>query len=360
MDIGIPLSQLASQQPISTGCEPLDSLLEGGFKPGCLYEIYGPPGSCKEILLKNVLNASSRHGTKNRKAKNLVIQTHRPITYSRLSNNNNSDNTNSTSTYTTRITKFSQLLRFLQLRDDKQDAEQQLQHKHDYTVLVIDGFAQLLVDHTNFSRRTTAPTTATTTTAPNVNSDYTTKRLNLLLSVLTKYATKHHTVILLVNHSMVIQREHSPNPNTSSNFLVTNALKKGVLTSALEWGNALSGKDAIGSRLLKFRLGLFWDWDRNSNNSNHKGSTTCKHISSRRPTIVVLQGGGSRPDGKLPEGTGTTTSTIAYELNDSDYGYYTDDDNDVFAVRSYEDQQDQQRHQQRELEVEHTTIQDSQ
>ncbi|CAR29694.1 hypothetical protein ZYGR_0AD03780 [Zygosaccharomyces rouxii] len=355
MDIGIPLSQLASQHPISTGCEPLDSSLEGGFKPGCIYEIYGPPGSCKEILLKNVLNSSSRDRIKNKKHRNLVIQTHKPILYSRLGNHNNHNNT----TYTTRITKFSQLLRFLQLREDKGEEEQK-QHKQDYTVLVIDGFAQLLVDHTNFSRRSTAATTATITTTPNAGSDYTTKRLNLLLSVLTRYATRHHTIVILVNHSMVIQREHSPNPNTSSNFLVTNALKKGVLTSALEWGNALSGKDAIGSRLLKFRLGLFWDWDRNSNNSNHKGSTTCKHISSRRPTIVVLQGGGSRPDGKLPEGTGTTTSTIAYELNDSDYGYYTDDDNDVFAVRSYEDQQDQQRHQQRELEVEHTTIQDSQ
>ncbi|GAV55991.1 hypothetical protein ZYGR_0AZ01630 [Zygosaccharomyces rouxii] len=359
MDIGIPLSQLASQQPISTGCEPLDSLLEGGFKPGCLYEIYGPPGSCKEILLKNVLNASSRHGTKNRKAKNLVIQTHRPITYSRLSNNNNSDNTNSTSTYTTRITKFSQLLRFLQLRDDKQDAEQQLQHKHDYTVLVIDGFAQLLVDHTNFSRRTTAPTTATTTTAPNVNSDYTTKRLNLLLSVLTKYATKHHTVILLVNHSMVIQREHSPRSNASSHFLVTNPLKKGVLTSALEWANALSGRDAIGSRLLKFRLGLFWNWDSAS-------TTTCKRSDSRRPIITVLQAGGggagSRSDGTVPDGTETTiTATIPFEINGSHYVYDTDDDNDVFAFGSYEAQQHQWRHPQpREPELEHTTIEDSQ
>lgn len=348
MDIGIPLSQLASQSPISTACESLDSLLEGGFKPGCMYEIYGPPGSYKETLLKNVLNASSRHGFKN-----LVIQTHKPITYSRLSNNNNNG-----TTYTTRITKFSQLLRFLQLRDEMQQKEQQ-HKKHDYTVLVIDGFAQLLVDHTNFFRRTTSATTATATT-PNANSDYTTKRLNLLLSVLTKYATNHHAIVLLVNHSMVVQREHNSNPGNANHFLVANPLKKAVLTSALEWGNALSGKDAIGSRLLRYRLGLFWNWDQDPKHNcsaSNNTITTSKHVPNptphRRPTVTVLQGGAALRTASEQTATAFTT-TIPFHANNSHYGYDTDDDNDVFTIGSNTIRQ------LRESELEHTTVEESQ
>lgn len=269
MDIGIPLSQLASQQPVSTGCESLDSLIEGGLKPGCIYEIYGPPGSCKELLLENILNSSSRNSSRN-----LLIQSHKPISYcnSRLVN-----------IYTTRITKFSLLLRFLQRLHDNNDNQ-------GYSLLLIDSFAHLLIDHIHFSRRSD----------PTTYSDYATKNLNLLLSLLTRYANKHHAIILLVNHCMVSQRELiSPHTNNNNNFLIANPTKKPVLTSALEWGNALGAKDAIGSRLLTFRLGLFWNWDRTLRN--------------RYPSITVIQ---QSAIATTPSDATTTIKTIPFEIDD--------------------------------------------
>lgn len=45
----------AQSKRYSTYCKPLDSLIDGGVRPGSILEVSGPPGSPKETLAINIV-----------------------------------------------------------------------------------------------------------------------------------------------------------------------------------------------------------------------------------------------------------------------------------------------------------------
>lgn len=50
-------------EPISTGCEPLDSLLDGGFERGAATQLYGPPAAGKtNVVLAAAVEAAASGG----------------------------------------------------------------------------------------------------------------------------------------------------------------------------------------------------------------------------------------------------------------------------------------------------------
>lgn len=48
--------------PISTGCDPIDDLLDGGFERGAVTQIYGPPASGKTNLVLSTVIDVARDG----------------------------------------------------------------------------------------------------------------------------------------------------------------------------------------------------------------------------------------------------------------------------------------------------------
>lgn len=55
--IQLAANMVRKLQKISTKCEPLDEILDGGLSGGQILEISGPPGSPKERMAVNILRS---------------------------------------------------------------------------------------------------------------------------------------------------------------------------------------------------------------------------------------------------------------------------------------------------------------
>lgn len=221
MDLGISLSQLASQRPVSTCHAELDAVLDGGFHPRCIYEIYGPPGVGKTTL---ALAAAAASGSA------LYIHTHKPVPPPPLPPTTRRQQP----VDEVRITRFGHLLFFLQRLQRLQPQHCPRRPDGGYAVLVIDGFAQLVQDHVHQARK------ACSAAAPVASlHEYKCRHLALVLTELTRYAAQHGTAVLLVDHCLPAQHE---------------------LRSALEAGVAAGARDASWRAFVRQSVGVYRDW----------------------------------------------------------------------------------------------------
>lgn len=217
MDLGISLSQLASQRPVSTCHTELDALLDGGFHPRCIYEIYGPPGVGKTKIALAAAAAATGSA--------LYIHTHKPLP-PKPGGGRHLDQV--------RITRFGQLLFFLQRLHRVQ------RHEGGYAVLIIDGFAQLVQDHIHHARKPSATGVSGSAAGPAASlHDYKCRHLAFVLTLLTRYAAQCGTAVLLVDQCLPAQRE---------------------LRSALEAGAAAGSRDAVWKAFLKQSMGVYREW----------------------------------------------------------------------------------------------------
>ena len=240
--MGISLSQLIVEnpEPLLSGFESLDDAL-GGFHTRSIYEVFGPPGTCKtDLAIRLLANELARDGSA------LWIDSH---TYTPLG----SVSKESSSLKHIRLTKFSQYVFFFQ-----ELAEQ-------YSLIVLQGFSKVLTDYLYQQHQHLPQSTAR---RPESTHMFKVKSLITLFTLMTKYAHTHKSTIILVNDSMNTSFQHHSQDqlvayNDESSFLLRSQKRNSVqvLRSALVANLGVGTRDQLWEVFLKRRIGLFWDWD---------------------------------------------------------------------------------------------------
>ena len=217
----------------------MDEYLKG-FQPRCIYEIYGPPGIGKTKFGVQFLNANSSQCT------SLWIDTFQQVPIAQLQD---------LKCNLTRIKKFTQLWYFFQQLDES------------YDIIVIDGLSQLVTDYLQVCSKNQ---NGSSRSSKMHLHEFKVKILIQLMVVITKYATKHNSVVILLNEAMNTGYQDysddtfvSYNDSLSSGFLVKSQKKRHVqvLKSGLVANSAVGSKDSRWEVFLRCRIGLFWNWD---------------------------------------------------------------------------------------------------
>lgn len=254
MSIGIPLSQLISDKPksISSGYTRLDKEIDGGFQKKNIYEIYGVPGINRTRM---GLNICRNFNLNNPDEKILWIDVHNKVNISDI----DKDESLKSKLYYTKINNFSQMLFFIQ------------NLKSEYSVIIIDGFSQLVVNHINVMLQRMNPNNKVSI------HDIKCRHLLIIFSLFTSYINLNNSLILLLDDCMNTSfdvnkiNELDKQPEFNDNFLISterNARKNvQMLKSALTANAALGYKDYKWEKFIKYRIGLFWDWRSNDDNS---------------------------------------------------------------------------------------------
>lgn len=320
MSVGISLSQFISDKPdpIPTGIPTLDTLLNGGFHPRNIYEVYGPPGIGKTFLAKQVASSNTDSSTlwiETFKYTTLPTETHTPSKTHKLQINK------------VTITKLSFLIRYLQRLSES------------YKLIVIDGFSQLISDYINqLSRRGYQKDPL---------HDLKCKYLNILLTMLTKYCNRHNSTVLLMNdclntsyqEDMHAQLQQGMLIDSRNQFLVSNNWQSNIslrrrynvqtLKSALvatEPGNQNNKWEV----LITQRIGLFWQWKQlnpnkknkpiktrvaivthpGNHNTNHNQSHMIQNSNKRQKTVAASMAAFIIRNDKRLEGPIPVTPTV--------------------------------------------------
>lgn len=247
MSIGIPLSQIISDKPksIGSGYSNLDKELNGGFQKKNIYEIYGVPGINKTSM---GLTICRNFNTNNPNEKILWIDVHGKVNINEIDDN---EDLKSQLAYI-RINNFSKLLFFIQ------------NLKIEYSMIIIDGFSQLVVNHINVMLQRMSSNSKI-----NIH-DIKCKHLIIIFSLFTRYINMNNSILILLDDCMNTSfdsnklNELDKPPEFNDNFLISmeNKHRKNVqmLKSSLNANAALGYKDYKWEKFIKYRIGLFWNW----------------------------------------------------------------------------------------------------
>lgn len=276
MSLGIPLSQLINSNicPLTSGISSLDKALDNGFYRRSIYEIFGVPGIGKTQLAKQLVNNMLKMDEKDENI--LWIDTNKTVNMrdQEWINNTSNDNDVSKNIFHTRIRKLSELIFYLQ---QLISSESELK----YSLIVIDGFSQLLVNHLNVILNHGVD--------PKQLHDIKCKRLIVILTLLTKYAHSNNSIIILVDDCMNTSYQWENNElysgiynednleilENGNNFFVSDKQsllkRKNVqnLKSSLIANCAMGNKDGSWEIFFKARIGLYWDWTIKKDNFNN-------------------------------------------------------------------------------------------
>lgn len=273
MSLGIPLSQLINSNicPLTSGISSLDKALDNGFYRRSIYEIFGVPGIGKTQLGKQLVN----NMLKDRKDEKILwIDTNKTVNMGDQNWTTATDDDGGVfgNVFYVRIRKLSELIFYLQkLLSSGDDAPK-------YSLIIIDGFSQLLVNHLNIILNHGID--------PRQLHDIKCKRLIVILTLLTKYAHLNNSIIVLIDDCMNTSYQWENNElysgiynednldilENGNNFFVSDKQsllkRKNVqsLKSSLIANCAMGNKDNSWERYFKARIGLYWDWTIKSDN----------------------------------------------------------------------------------------------
>ncbi|KAK5959002.1 putative DNA-dependent ATPase RAD55 PWA37_003679 [Arxiozyma heterogenica] len=291
MSLGIPLSQLISSnaRPLTSGIPSLDKALDNGFYRRSIYEIFGVPGIGKTQLGKSLVN----NMLKNQKDENILwIDTNKTVNMRDqqwISATDGEDDVCG-NIFHVRIRKLSELIFYLQkLLNNENNLK--------YSLIIIDGFSQLLVNHLNIILNHGVDQRQL--------HDIKCKRLIVILTLLTKYAHLNNSIIVLIDDCMNTSYQWENNEiysgiynednldilSNGNNFFVSDKQsllkRKNVqsLKSSLIANCAMGNKDNSWEIYFKARIGLYWNWT--VENDNFQDVLNKKNIKDRPSRCIT-------------------------------------------------------------------------